>query len=68
MRRLLPPYSTTRPRSTFAAAALVATGRIESAYGNRTQAARALGLSLSTLRDKPKQFGLEHGDEIRMKK
>jgi DNA-binding protein Fis len=29
------------------------------AGGNRTQAARALGLSVSTLRDKLKKFGLE---------
>ena len=32
------------------------------AGGNRTQAAKALGLSLSTLRDKLKKFGLDAGD------
>ncbi|MBI2221571.1 MAG: sigma-54-dependent Fis family transcriptional regulator [Acidobacteria bacterium] len=32
--------------------------------GNRTQAARMLGLSLSTLRDKLKKFGLEQGPEV----
>ncbi|HSL23970.1 MAG TPA: sigma-54 dependent transcriptional regulator [Vicinamibacterales bacterium] len=31
--------------------------------GNRTQAARALGLSLSTLRDKLKKFGLEDAEK-----
>jgi DNA-binding NtrC family response regulator len=30
--------------------------------GNRTQAARALGLSLSTLRDKLRKFGLDEGN------
>ncbi len=32
--------------------------------GNRTQAAKMLGLSLSTLRDKLKKFGLEQGPEV----
>jgi len=34
---------------------------LEAADGNRSQAARALGLSLSTLRDKLKKHGLENG-------
>jgi transcriptional regulator with GAF, ATPase, and Fis domain len=34
---------------------------LKEAAGNRTQAARALGLSLSTLRDKLKKYGLENG-------
>ena len=33
------------------------------AGGNRTRAAKALGLSLSTLRDKMKKFGLEDGTD-----
>jgi DNA-binding NtrC family response regulator len=33
------------------------------AGGNRSQAARALGLSLSTLRDKLQKFGLDTGHE-----
>jgi two-component system response regulator AtoC len=33
------------------------------ASGNRTQAAKALGLSLSTLRDKLKKFGLDAGQD-----
>jgi DNA-binding NtrC family response regulator len=32
---------------------------LDGAHGNRTQAARALGLSLSTLRDKLKKYGLD---------
>jgi DNA-binding NtrC family response regulator len=36
---------------------------LEHAGGNRTQAARALGLSLSTLRDKLKKHGLDNGSE-----
>ena len=32
--------------------------------GNRTQAAKMLGLSLSTLRDKLKKFGLEHDADV----
>ena len=36
---------------------------LEQAGGNRSQAARALGLSLSTLRDKLHKFGLEDGQE-----
>jgi DNA-binding NtrC family response regulator len=36
---------------------------IQDAEGNRSQAAKALGLSLSTLRDKLKKYGLENGSD-----
>jgi DNA-binding NtrC family response regulator len=36
---------------------------IQDAGGNRSQAAKALGLSLSTLRDKLKKYGLEDGSD-----
>jgi len=36
---------------------------IQDAEGNRSQAAKALGLSLSTLRDKLKKYGLDNGSD-----
>jgi len=37
---------------------------LKDAQGNRSRAARALGLSLSTMRDKLRKYGLDGGADL----